>query len=159
MQPTSEHETAMRLAIAASRQALANGDSPYGATLVSAAGQPVHTALNRQHTTADCTAHAELMLVREATARFGPEALAGGTVYASGEPCAMCAGAMFWAGVRRIVFAAPNDAMGELMGGNLLPIRCAEVLANASPAVEVVGPVLADEALAVLHEAVAKKSN
>ena len=145
----------MRRAIDASRKALAAGDNPFGAILASADGQLLLTALNTQHTASDCTAHAEMVLVREATARLGAQALQGATVYASGEPCAMCSGALFWAGVRRVVFAAPNDVMGASLGGDLLPIRCAEVLANTAPAVEVVGPLLEDEALVVLRKAAA----
>ena len=98
----------MRLAIAASRKALDAGNNPYGAVLVSAAGEVLHVATNQQNTDHDITGHAEVVLVREAAARLGAAALAGGTVYASGEPCAMCSGALYWAGIRRIVYAASN---------------------------------------------------
>jgi tRNA(Arg) A34 adenosine deaminase TadA len=150
-----DDEAAMRRAIAASRAALARGDRPYGAVLVSAQGEPLHEAGNREITTADCTAHAETVLVREAQARLGLDALRGSTVYASGEPCAMCAGAMFWAGVRRVVWAAPQPLMARLMGGELLPARCAQVLAGSTPPVRVEGPLLEDEAAVVLREAAA----
>jgi tRNA(Arg) A34 adenosine deaminase TadA len=151
---TVADETAMRRAIAASRAALARGDRPYGAVLVSAQGEPLHEAGNREVTTADCTAHAETVLVREAQARLGLDALRGSTVYASGEPCALCAGAMFWAGVRRVVWAASQPLMARLMGGELLPARCAQVLAGSTPPVRVEGPLLEDEAAVVLREAV-----
>ena len=143
----------MGLAIKASREALEAGDMPYGAALVSATGELLQVSRNRQVSSADCTAHAEVVVVREASARLGLAALLGSTVYASGEPCAMCSGAMFWAGVRRVVFAAPTDVMAELFGGDTLPIRCAQVLAGAVPAVKVEGPVAAEEALVVLREA------
>ena len=146
----------MRLAIAASRAALEAGDQPYGAVLVSARGEVLHVAGNRQNTQRDVTGHAEVVLVREAAARLGAAALVDGTVYASGEPCAMCSGALYWAGISRIVYAASNDAMNELFGGDQLSIRCAEVLASASRRVQVDGPVLADAAVAVLREAAAR---
>ena len=146
----------MGLAIKASREALEAGDMPYGAALVSATGELLQVSRNRQVSTRDCTAHAEVVVVREASARLGLPALAGSTVYASGEPCAMCSGAMFWAGVRRVVFAAPTDVMAELFGGDTLPIRCAQVLAGSVPAVKVDGPVEADKALVVLREAAGK---
>jgi tRNA(adenine34) deaminase len=155
----SDHTTdleAMRLAIAASRTALDAGDSPYGAVLVSAGGEVLHVAANRQNTERDITAHAEVVLVREAAARLGAAALSGATVYASGEPCAMCSGALYWAGVRRIVYAAPNEVMNALFSGEQLPIRCAEVLAGASRKVQVDGPLLCDDAVAVLRDAVAR---
>ena len=150
---TLDDSTAMQLAIAASRRALAAGNRPYGAVLRSAQGRLLHEAANRQVTDADATAHAEMVLVREAQARLGPDALRGGTVFASGEPCAMCAGALFWAGVRRIVWAASNPLMAELLGGELLPVRCAEVLAGAQPPVRVEGPLLEEAAAEVLRQA------
>ena len=152
---TTDRE-AMLLAIAASRQALHAGNNPYGAVLVSAAGEVLHVATNRQNTDHDITGHAEVVLVREAAARLGAAALLGATVYASGEPCAMCSGALYWAGVRRIVYAASNEVMNDLFGGDQLPMHCAEVLAAASRKVQVDGPLLADDALAVLREAAAR---
>lgn len=147
----------MRLAIAASRQALDSGNNPYGAVLVSANGAILLVATNNEHTDRDCTAHAELVLVREAASTLGPEALVDGTVYASGEPCAMCAGALYWAGIRRIVYAASSEVMGQIFGGDTLPIRCADVLAGASRRVDVHGPVLEESAVAVLREALARR--
>ena len=143
----------MQQAIAASRAALAAGNQPYGAALVSPQGQLLLTAQNRQVTEDDCTAHAELELVRQAIRQLGASALLGGTVYASGEPCAMCSGALFWVGVRRVVFAVPHDDMARILGGRLLPIRAAAVLGSGLPPVEVDGPLLADEAIQVLREA------
>ena len=150
--------TPMQLAIAASRAALEAGNQPYGATLVSVKGEVLHVGGNCQVTSGDGTAHAEMVLVREASARLGPAALRARTVYASGEPCAMCSGALFWAGVQRVVYAASNPQMAELLGGELLPIRCAEVVAGASPPMQVDGPVLAEEALAVLRDAAARRA-
>ncbi len=153
MPPTESDHEAMRQAIAASRRALAEGNKPYGASLLSPEGRLLWTAHNHQVTGDDCTAHAEMVLVREASATLGPQALQGGTVYASGEPCAMCAGAMFWAGVRRVVFAVPQAEMAALLGGPLLPVSCAQTLAGAQPAVMVEGPMLQEEAAAVLRQA------
>ncbi len=154
--PSDPDLSAMRLAIGASRQALDAGDMPYGATLVSPAGQVLLTERNRQLSTSDCSAHAEMVLVRRATEQLGAAALQGATVYASGEPCAMCAGAMFWAGVGHVVFAAAQPDMAALLGGPLLPARCADVLGAATPPVAVTGGVLADEAMAVLRAAAAR---
>lgn len=149
---------AMRLAIDASRNALARGNEPYGACLASADGQVLLVAENRQSSTDDCTAHAEMELVRRAQAELGPQALRGATVYASGEPCAMCAGAMYWAGVAHVVYAAAQPDMAALVGGALLPARCAELLQAATPPLPVTGGLLADEALTVLAQAVKTKT-
>ncbi len=141
----------MLVAIAASRDAAARGDMPFGAVLVRD-GLAVLTAMNNQNTTHDCTGHAELVLVREAQQTLGDAALVGATVYASGEPCAMCAGAMFWAGISRVVYAASTPEIDATLGGSTLGARCAEVLARAAPAVRVEGPLLEAEAVAVLRQ-------
>ena len=138
----------MREAIAASREARARGDMPFGAVLVKD-GQALLTAMNNQNTARDCTGHAETVLVREAQRKLGESALQGATVYASGEPCAMCAGAMFWAGISRVVYAASSPAIDAALGGASLGARCADVLAKAAPAVRVEGPFLEQEAVEV----------
>jgi tRNA(Arg) A34 adenosine deaminase TadA len=147
--PQDDDSTYLRRAFAAARTARAAGDMPFGAVLAQG-GKALWTARNRQHTAGDPSAHAELVLLREACAALGPQALRGATVYASGEPCAMCAGAMFWAGVARIVFGAPLAEMETRLGGPLLGLGCADTLAKAQPAVVVQGPLLLDEALAAL---------
>lgn len=149
MSPHPHDASYMRQAFAAARLARAAGNMPFGAVLVRD-GAPLWTAQNNQITTQDCTGHAEVALIREAAQALGPQALRGATVYASGEPCAMCAGAMFWAGITRIVYGAPTPEMTAVLGGPSLGQRCADVLAAAQPAVEVVGPVLLDEAMAAL---------
>ncbi|MES2608750.1 MAG: nucleoside deaminase [Pseudomonadota bacterium] len=144
---------AMRLAIQASRAALAAGDAPFGATLASPQGQVLFTVRNNQNTTRDCTGHAEMVLVREASAALGSKALRGATVFASGEPCAMCAGAMFWAGIARVVYAAGQDDIAQALGGPQLTTPCADLLAQARPPVAVQGGLLRAEAAAALRGA------
>jgi tRNA(Arg) A34 adenosine deaminase TadA len=150
---TSESDlAAMRLAIDASRRALAAGDMPYGAVLASPAGEVLHVAGNNQNSARDLTGHAEMVLLREAETRLGLAALRGATVYASGEPCAMCAAAIYWSGVSRVVFAA-SQADIVATGGTVLPLGVRDVLAGTQPPVRVEGPLLNDEAVAVLREA------
>jgi tRNA(adenine34) deaminase len=72
-------------------------------------------------------------------------------VYASGEPCAMCCGAMFWAGIRQVVYAASHDDITRLLGAPSLPISSREVLAHARPGVEVRGPLMGEQACEVLQ--------
>ncbi len=147
---TEQDATCLRHAIEASQQALDAGNMPFGASLVKD-GRLLWVAQNSQRTTADCTGHAEVVLIREARAALGAEATQGATVYASGEPCAMCAGAMFWAGIRRVVYAATTPDIEAALGGPSLPMRCADALAHAQPAVIVEGPLLREEAVAVLR--------
>jgi tRNA(Arg) A34 adenosine deaminase TadA len=140
----------MHAAIQASRDARARGDMPFGAVLVKD-GLALLTAMNNQHSERDCTGHAEIVLVRQAQQALGTASLVGATVYASGEPCAMCAGAMFWAGIARVVYAASTPAIDAALGGPTLGARCADVLADATPLVRVEGPLLEAEAVAVLR--------
>ncbi|MBN8507357.1 MAG: nucleoside deaminase [Burkholderiales bacterium] len=119
-------------------------------------GFDIAAAPCRQSSLADCTAHAEMVLVRETQARGGPAAAQGATVYASGEPCAMCAAALFRADVSRVVYAASQAEMTRIMGGPTLPIAARAVLAGASRAVRVDGPWLEAEAAAVLQVAAAR---
>jgi tRNA(adenine34) deaminase len=150
--PTLEEDaTSMRLAIVASETALLAGDMPFGAALARE-GTVVHVSRNRQVTGRDVTGHAEVVLIREVASELGRDALVGATVYASGEPCAMCAGAIFWAGVARVVFGATTEDILAALGGPSLPIRTATVLGTARPGVIVDGPVLRDEAVAVLQQ-------
>jgi len=146
---TPDDATYLRATFAAAREAAAAGNMPFGAALVKA-GQLRWLARNNQVTSGDCTGHAEVVLVREARAALGADITQGATVYASGEPCAMCAGAMFWAGITRVVYGASTPDIGEALGGPSLPPRCAEVLAQAQPAVQVDGPMLQDEGRAAL---------
>jgi tRNA(adenine34) deaminase len=148
----------MQLAIAASRQAMDEGNFPYGATLVTADGQRHHVSRNNQVTSGDCTGHAEVVLVREVAQKLGAESLRGATVYASGEPCAMCSGAMFWAGVARVVYAMPVPVLNAVGGAPYLTMRTHEVLAGASDCIAVDGPLLEEEATAVLREFVAMRA-
>ena len=143
---------AMRLAIEASQRALEAGNMPFGASLLSASGELLHVAGNNQVTSGDFGGHAEMVLLREAETRLGLAALRGATVYASGEPCAMCAAAIYWSGVSRVVFAA-SQADIVATGGTVLPLGVRDVLAGTQPPVRVEGPLLNDEAVAVLREA------
>lgn len=146
-----DDDTAMDLAIRASQQALEVGNMPFGATLLAADGALLHVAGNNQVTSGDCTGHAEMVLLREASMRLGREALRGTTVFASGEPCPMCSGALFWAGVRRVVYAASQQDIADCLGGDTLAVTTAAVLGQGSRAVAVEGPLGRAAAVAVLR--------
>src|SRR6476469_4864101 len=95
----------LRQAIAVSEQAKARGDHPFGALLADPTGSVLLTAENSVVTGRDVTGHAETNLVRAASARFTAAELAGCSLYTSCEPCAMCAGAIYWSGIGRVVYA------------------------------------------------------
>jgi tRNA(Arg) A34 adenosine deaminase TadA len=139
----------LRHAIHLAHAARANGNRPFGAVLVDAFGG-LAEAVNTQLTTGDPTGHAELNLVKEVSRRDGLERLAGATVYASAEPCSMCAGALFWAGVARVVYALSSERLYSMEGENeqqlVVPARA--VLEGGRRRIRVDGPALEDEAIA-----------
>ncbi|MDQ6783042.1 MAG: nucleoside deaminase [Actinomycetota bacterium] len=101
----------MAAALSAARAAGEAGDVPVGAVVV-VDGEVVATAGNAREATADPTAHAEILALRQAAATLGTWRLAGATLYASLEPCPMCAGALVAARVARVVFATPDPKAG-----------------------------------------------
>lgn len=142
-------ERYMRQAIALAKEAMANGDHPFGALLVKE-GVVVLTAVNTVHTHHDITRHAELNLVSQAAQQFSPEFLAGCTLVTSTEPCAMCAGAIYWSGISRVLFGCSAAALGAIAGDDFL-IPCTEIFARGSRPVTVIGPVL-EEAGTAVHQ-------
>ena len=142
----------LRQAIALSRTARERGNRPFGAVIVAGDGTVLVEAWNRNAETGDCTAHAETSAVREASPKFSREVLAGATLYSSGEPCVMCAGAIFWSNIRRVVFGIDAVSLrvfrGEVGEQRDAELSCRYVF-NASPhAIECVGPALLDESSA-----------
>ena len=142
-------EALVRQTIALARAARGAGNHPFGAILV-IDGAVVLTAQNTVHTTSDPTAHAETNLVADAIRALTPEQIARGVLYTSCEPCAMCAGTIYWAGIRTVVYALPAEELAKLAGGSFL-VPCRDLFGRAKDAVTVVGPLLVDEARAV-HE-------
>lgn len=146
--------THLRRAIDLAARASAMGDRPFGAVAVARDGTVLAEGANAVVTTGDVTTHAELVAITVATAAGRAAALRGATVYASGEPCPMCAAAMVWAQVGRIVFAAATADFGPLMpAGPGFTLTCAELVAGSTVPVEVSGPHLGEEALAVFRTA------
>ncbi len=148
---TLDHERFVRLAIEEAVSAQEAGNPPFGAVLVAPDGTVMGRAGNTEAETGDCTEHAEANLVRGASQQYDDETLRRATLYASTEPCAMCAGAIFWARIGRVVFGLRAERLYEMKGnaGRQLPLSCREVLDRGNHEVEVVGPVLEDEAAAV----------
>ena len=156
MDRTLEHHGRIREVIAIANRARARGNRPFGALLISAEGERLATGENNQLTDGQVLAHAEMVLLHEAAKRYGPEVMARSTIYTSAEPCAMCAGAIFWSGVGRLVFGLSGERLHELadMTPDMLVASAREVLARAGREVEVVGPVLESEALTLFADGV-----
>jgi tRNA(adenine34) deaminase len=136
-------ERFMRLALDEARL----GDYPFGAVIVRE-GEVIARGRNLGKTDGDPTAHGEMVAIRRCLADHGRAALVGSTLYTSGEPCAMCMGAIIWCHVGRLVFAASVEQLGTKIDQIMIP--SAEVAAKAtfSP-ITITGGVLADEAMAL----------
>lgn len=143
-------EELIRRAIAESREAMRAGDMPYGAILV-IDGREVLSARNSVLTTADVTAHAELNLVRRACAELASEQLARATMYTSTEPCAMCAGAIYWAGIRSLVFSCSTELDAQI-SEDPFAVPARTVLREGKEETSIRGPLLEGEAAEVLRE-------
>ena len=145
----------LRSTISVAWRAREHGNHPFGAVLVDEKNHVLLQAENTVLTGHDFTGHAETNLVRLASQRFSEEQLAGHTLYASTEPCAMCAGAIHWSRIGRVVYALSEVDLYAIIGpstGHLL-LTCREVFAHTQRPIEVLGPAheLDKEARAV-HE-------
>jgi tRNA(Arg) A34 adenosine deaminase TadA len=131
-------------AVRLARSARERGDHPFGAIVVTPGGAVVE-GMNSVLTERDPTGHAETNLVRAAAAVLESVELAASTLYTSTEPCAMCAGAIYWSGIGRVVYALSEDDLIEMVreqeGVPTMALPCREVFARGGRAIEVVGPV------------------
>ena len=138
----------LRETFAIARRALLRGNRPFGALLVAANGAVLGAAENTQLTDEQVLAHAEMNLLHRAVRETAPDVLARATIYTNAEPCAMCAGAIFWSGIGRLVYGLGGDRLHQLSGFDpqVLISNARAVLASAGRRVEVVGPLLEKEA-------------
>jgi len=141
----------LRRAIVLSRASRDAGEHPFAALIVGADGATLAEAGNGHST--DRTCHAEMNAIRTASASHGPRELHGATLYSSAEPCAMCAGAAYWSGIGRVVYALSEARLLALTGSHpdnpTLSLPCREVFARGQRTIVVVGPLLEEEAAAV----------
>ena len=103
----------MGVALAEARQAAAAGEVPIGAVLVFD-DAIIAKAHNRRETDKDATAHAEILVIREACRKLGRWRLSGATLYVTIEPCPMCAGALVMSRVDRLVYGSPDFRAGAV---------------------------------------------
>jgi tRNA(Arg) A34 adenosine deaminase TadA len=147
----------LRRSFEVARRALTHGNHPFGAILVDRNHNVLIEAENGYLPAHDGTAHAERLLATQACTTLSPDVLKGSTLYSSAEPCAMCAGAIYWAGIGRLVYGLSEHRLRGVTGNHpenpTLDLPCREVLKSGQRATEVIGPLLEDEAEA-LHEGV-----
>ena len=147
----------LRRSFEVARRSLTHGNHPFGAILVDRDRNVLIETENGYMPSRDGTAHAERLLATTACTTLSPDVLRGTTLYSSAEPCAMCAGAIYWAGIGRVVYGLSEHRLRGVTGDHpenpTLDLPCREVFKSGQRQTEVIGPLLEDEAEA-LHEGV-----
>ena len=144
-------EALLRQAFDVARRSRAAGDHPFGSVLADGEGRALMEQGNGYTSEGgDRTAHAERLLASRAARAHDLAFLARCSLYTSAEPCAMCAGAIYWAGIGRVVYGQTEQALKAQTGAHTenptLDLPCATVFAAGQRETEVVGPLLEDEA-------------
>ncbi|MBR1222751.1 nucleoside deaminase [Bradyrhizobium sp. U87765 SZCCT0131] len=152
---TPTDDAFLRRTFEVAARARAHGNHPFGAILVDASGTVLLEQENGYLPARDGTAHAERLLATRACTTLPPQVLARATLYSSAEPCAMCAGAIYWAGIGRVVYGLSEHRLRALTGNHpenpTLDLPCRDVFRAGQRPTEVVGPQLEDEAAAQHH--------
>jgi len=157
IEEVSEKDLAfLRQAIELAREARSDGRHPFGALIVNELGETVAAALNNAvRPNGDPTQHAETLACADAAKRLSEAELAKCTLYTSTEPCAMCAGAIYWIGLGRVVFGLSETGLMRYTGSHAenptLDLPCRDVFAKGQKKIAVSGPLLEDEA-GTVHE-------
>jgi tRNA(adenine34) deaminase len=140
----------LRQAIGLADLGRSRGNRPFGAVLVSPSGDVMGEAWCNTTETGDCTGHAETSLVRAVSPRYTRDVLAQATLYSSGEPCVMCAGAIYWSNIRRVVYGIDAWRLRAFRGERLdqrdAELSCRDVFEASPYAIECIGPALIEEA-------------
>ena len=160
LSPRERDEHFLRRSFVVAHRALTHGNHPFGAILVDQNHNVLIEAENSYMPAHDGTAHAERLLATQACTSLSPDILRDATLYSSAEPCAMCAGAIYWAGIGRLVYGLSEHRLRAVTGNHpenpTLDLPCRDVFKSGQRATEVLGPLLEDEAEA-LHAGVWKK--
>lgn len=147
----NEHDGPYMLqAIAWSRTARDRGNRPFGAVVVSGDGTVLAEAYCNTSETGDCTGHAETNAVRIVSKTASRDVLKDATLYSSAEPCVMCAGAIFWSNIGRVVFGIDAVSLrvfrGERAEQRDAGLSCRDVFAASPHPITCIGPVMVREA-------------
>ena len=155
MNPTQTDLKLLRRTFDLASQAAARGMHPFAALLAGPDGEVLMEQLNAYLPDHDMTGHAERVLMTRASQKWRPDFLARCTMYTSAEPCCMCAGAAYWAGLGRVVYGLSEHRLKQMTGNHpenpTLDLPCRVVFAAGQREIAVLGPLLENEALEV-HE-------
>lgn len=138
------HEFYLRRCIEISRNSRAHGNTPFGALLVDKDGNILMEQENIEITDKTCSGHAETTLATRASHEYSRDFLWNCTLYTTAEPCAMCAGAIYWANIGRVVYGMTERRLLELTGSNeqnpTFDLPCREVFSHGQKEITVIGP-------------------
>ena len=144
----TEDKRYIRTAIELAEESVERGNTPFGSLLVRD-GEVLERARNTTVTDDDITAHPELKLARWAGRNLPDSERTGCTLYTSTEPCEMCATAIHYAGLGRVVFSVSMGALADLRGRESNGFTCGELIEAKGGTTDVIGPVLESNGLAV----------
>ena len=149
--PSPQDLAHLRRTFVLAEQAREAGGAPYGALVADAAGNVAAAHGNTSSVDGgDPTDHAEMVSVRSAWRALGDDGMKAATLYASTEPCTMCAGGVFWSGIGRVVYGMPNTRLLQFTGGDPddagYALPCRDILLHGYRPISVIGPLLEDEA-------------
>ena len=151
------HIDYLKRAVDISKEARANGNTPFGALLVDKDGNIVMEQGNIEITDKICTGHAEATLAARASHEYSKDFLWDCTLYTTAEPCAMCAGAIYWANIGRVVYGMTERRLLQLTGSNeqnpTFDLPCRDVFSKGQKEITVLGPFPEiEEEAAKVHE-------
>lgn len=149
----------LRKCVEVSKRAREHGNTPFGAILVGPDGEILLEQENIEITESNCTGHAETTLMEAASKKYSKDFLWDCTLYSTAEPCAMCAGAIYWGNVGHLVYGITEKKLLELTGDDdqnpTFNLPCRIVFDAGQKDIEVIGPIEDDELAAeiiAVHE-------
>ncbi|WP_066013405.1 nucleoside deaminase [Endozoicomonas atrinae] len=135
----NEYSSLLLRSIELARQEANQGQLPFSA-LLAREGQVLIEAGNTSKADADVTRHAVMNLITKAYQQFSLSELKQCTLFASSEPCAMCSGAIYWAGISRVVFACSGKVLQQVTGESI-SVSCRDIFNHCHPTIESIGPL------------------
>ena len=145
-----DHIRFLKRAIEVSRESREHGNTPFGAILVDGEGNILMEQGNVEITENICTGHAETTLAARASHKYTKDFLWNCTLYTTAEPCAMCAGAIYWANIGNVVYGMTERQLLSMTGSNEInptfDLPCRNVFSCGQKEIKVTGPI--DEVVA-----------
>lgn len=146
-----KHEMYLNEVIKIAKKSLENGNLPYGCLLVDEEGNILLEGENSVLTAPDLIGHAEINLIQQASKKYSVDVLKKCTIYTSDEPCSMCSSAIYWAGIKRLVFGLSKKRFYQEFGRENpdwdFEISASEVLSHGGRKTEVLGPYCEDKVI------------